>query len=243
MRSPRYGDQPSHDIRRAALDGSENCDQEVRALKPRTQVPRGRTTSARMLGARNGITFPAHTTASKRSEIPWASAPTPRRSGTKVPCDHSLPSVRMYSRTPVRGIGTTRTRRSIRRGNPSRRQGDEAAGTGEQGSSIGSVTGTGHRRALATHTLKGPSPFPTPWPAPPTLKPLKSEPWNPPAHNREEPDRCRPVPPPGSRCCIRMRDDRAHFSGAERVGSSWCLCDAVEGEPELADELVQPHDR
>ena len=58
-----------------------------------------------------------------------------------------------------KGERVIRNRRSTRRGNPSQRQGDEAAGTGEEESSIGNVTGTDHRRALTTHTRKGPSPW------------------------------------------------------------------------------------
>jgi hypothetical protein len=83
----------------------------------------------------------------------------PAKPGHKVPCGGPGPGVELSSRPPARGIGTTRKRRSTRRGNPSRRQGDEAAGTGDEESPIGSVTGTDHRRALATHTLKGPSPM------------------------------------------------------------------------------------
>jgi hypothetical protein len=92
------------------------------------------------------------------------SSPNPRETGPKVPCGGPAPGVELSSRTPAKGIGTTRKRRSTRRGNPSRRRGDEAAGTRDEESPIGSVTGTDHRRALATHTLKGPSPFgPAPW--------------------------------------------------------------------------------
>ena len=48
---------------------------------------------------------------------------------------------------------------------PSRRQGDDVAGTREEESPIGNVTGTDHRRALATHTLKGPWPIQGRWAA------------------------------------------------------------------------------
>ena len=48
-----------------------------------------------------------------------------------------------YALPPGRA-GSAGRRRFTPRGNPRRRQGDEAAGTGAEGRSIGSVTGTGH---------------------------------------------------------------------------------------------------
>jgi hypothetical protein len=51
---------------------------------------------------------------------------------------------------------TTRKRRSTRRGDSSRRQGDEAAGTSREESPIGSVTGTDHQKGPCDSYSQGP---------------------------------------------------------------------------------------
>ena len=75
------------------------------------------------------------------------------------PCLSAGPGHRNLLRTPS-GVPVRQRRRSVRRGNSPRWLGDGAAGTGRKAGSAGSVTGPVNRRALATHTCEGPSPFP-----------------------------------------------------------------------------------
>ena len=81
-----------------------------------------------------------------------------RKPGTKVPGDPLGQGVQLSSRTPQGGSDDSEEKVHTEEQSFAG-QGDEATGTSEQESPIGNVTSTDHRRALATHTLKGPSPI------------------------------------------------------------------------------------
>jgi hypothetical protein len=96
----------------------------------------------------------------------------PRRSVEDTPCRTGISRKlrETLAERPVQAVeisyallresGIGQRRRSARRGNSSRWSGDATAGTGADVRSTGSVTGPVNRRALATHTCEGPSPFP-----------------------------------------------------------------------------------
>ena len=74
------------------------------------------------------------------------------------------PGIELLPRTPATGSGTARRRGSTRRSTSllaDHRGGWVTRPLGPEPTSVstGSVTGTGHRRALVTHTHKGPSPI------------------------------------------------------------------------------------
>src|SRR4051812_46191531 len=68
----------------------------------------------------------------------------------------SAQGIELLPRPPATDGGTARRRGSVRRGDPPRQPGDEDAGTGVEGQSIGSVTSTDRPKGPWNSYFRGP---------------------------------------------------------------------------------------